>query len=398
MQYPRGLSARPRAWTPRVCAAAPRTPLDFPGRRTPGVMRPWSMTAADEGRRAVPTHAATGEVHRGQVRGEAGQGFEVGLDGAERPVARPQMALQRAGEVVYAWTLPSPLLRLQRGRCGGRSRCAVSAVLAHQQAPRVASPEFRGYAYGTWRSLVSAPALGAGGRRFKSGRPDQQHEPPAQQGAGVPSLGKAEHAAPSQPLHDTLKGDHATRAARSCGPSAAAGPPPGLNRSFRRTLEAENKSPRTRSGSGPVRDASRRSGPPRPGTGSADRYGKADPGPADHMSIPSSCGRTALRVSLSGRAELHRCEQLRCQRRERLELLVALGAVGDQQRRAPDLEHHQPATIARYGADGSSRLSRAIENCPETVMRSAHWWPWDLPSGGHQRRMVRSVASSPPRG
>ena len=27
---------------------------------------------------------------------------------------------------------------------------------------------------GTWRSLVSAPALGAGGRRFKSGRPDHQ--------------------------------------------------------------------------------------------------------------------------------------------------------------------------------------------------------------------------------
>jgi len=35
------------------------------------------------------------------------------------------------------------------------------------------------------------------------------------------------------------------------------------------------------------------------------------------------------------------------------------------------------------------RLSRATENCPETVMRSARWWPWDLPSGGHQRCAVR---------
>ena len=27
--------------------------------------------------------------------------------------------------------------------------------------------------HGMWRSLVSAPALGAGGRRFESGHPDQ---------------------------------------------------------------------------------------------------------------------------------------------------------------------------------------------------------------------------------
>ena len=51
-----------------------------------------------------------------------------------------------------------------------------------------ASSQLRGHVHGTWRSLVSAPALGAGGRRFKSGRPDQNHERPAQRGAGVLGL------------------------------------------------------------------------------------------------------------------------------------------------------------------------------------------------------------------
>ncbi len=26
------------------------------------------------------------------------------------------------------------------------------------------------------------------------------------------------------------------------------------------------------------------------------------------------------------------------------------------------------------------------------VMKTARWWPWDLPTGGHQRRSVRCVA------
>ena len=30
------------------------------------------------------------------------------------------------------------------------------------------------------------------------------------------------------------------------------------------------------------------------------------------------------------------------------------------------------------------RLSRAIGNCPVAVMRSARWWPSDLPGGGHR--------------
>jgi site-specific recombinase XerC len=40
-------------------------------------------------------------------------------------------------------------------------------------------------------------------------------------------------------------GEHAGRTARTRGRSVAARAPPSLNRSFRRTLEAENKSPRT---------------------------------------------------------------------------------------------------------------------------------------------------------
>ena len=37
-------------------------------------------------------------------------------------------------------------------------------------------------------------------------------------------------------------------------------------------------------------------------------------------------------------------------------------------------------------------VSRAMRNCPVAVMKTARWWPWDLPSGGHQRRSVRCVA------
>jgi hypothetical protein len=30
------------------------------------------------------------------------------------------------------------------------------------------------------------------------------------------------------------------------------------------------------------------------------------------------------------------------------------------------------------------KLSRDIRNCPGAVLRTARWWPPDLPSGGHQ--------------
>jgi hypothetical protein len=53
-----------------------------------------------------------------------------------------------------------------------------------QQEPQVSS----GFD-GTWRSLVSAPALGAGGRRFKSGRPDTSTNPLLSRGTDGPSLG-----------------------------------------------------------------------------------------------------------------------------------------------------------------------------------------------------------------
>jgi hypothetical protein len=41
------------------------------------------------------------------------------------------------------------------------------------------------------------------------------------------------------------------------------------------------------------------------------------------------------------------------------------------------------------------RVSRDIRNCPETVMRTARWWPSDLPGDGHQtcRGRVRSGGS-----
>jgi hypothetical protein len=47
-------------------------------------------------------------------------------------------------------------------------------------------------------------ALGAGGRRFKSGRPDHQHEPCAARVPTAPHSGGPEHAALGQPLRHTL--------------------------------------------------------------------------------------------------------------------------------------------------------------------------------------------------
>src|SRR5680860_1027506 len=41
-------------------------------------------------------------------------------------------------------------------------------------------------------------------------------------------------------------------------------------------------------------------------------------------------------------------------------------------------------------------LSMASRNCPVAVMKTAHWWPWDLPSGGHQRRWFRCASSRSP--
>src|SRR5665811_1874365 len=45
------------------------------------------------------------------------------------------------------------------------------------------------------------------------------------------------------------------------------------------------------------------------------------------------------------------------------------------------------SSIVRHGL-----LSMASRNCPVAVMKTARWWPWDLPSRGHQRRSVRCGA------
>jgi heme-degrading monooxygenase HmoA len=39
---------------------------------------------------------------------------------------------------------------------------------------------------------------------------------------------------------------------------------------------------------------------------------------------------------------------------------------------------------ARFRGAARSRLSREIGRCPVTVVRTARWWPQDLPSRGHQ--------------
>jgi len=43
------------------------------------------------------------------------------------------------------------------------------------------------------------------------------------------------------------------------------------------------------------------------------------------------------------------------------------------------------ATLHDLETDHDVFMSRVSRNCPETDTRSARWWPWDLPSGGHLR-------------
>jgi Trypsin-co-occurring domain 2 len=66
-----------------------------------------------------------------------------------------------------------------------RQSGGVEAYAERLKAIEQQKPQFDSGSYGTWRSLVSAPALGAGGRRFKSGRPDQCRLPV---GAGMIEL------------------------------------------------------------------------------------------------------------------------------------------------------------------------------------------------------------------
>ena len=62
------------------------------------------------------------------------------------------------------------------GGCGGIGRRAgFRSQWAMPVEVRVLSPaRAMMYRHGLWRSLVSAPALGAGGRRFESGQPDER--------------------------------------------------------------------------------------------------------------------------------------------------------------------------------------------------------------------------------
>src|SRR6266508_3602564 len=67
------------------------------------------------------------------VRAEAAHGLQVGLDGAGRLVARPgYRSNDRARSSTLGAAIASPAA--PTGRRGGRSRCAVSAVLADRRA------------------------------------------------------------------------------------------------------------------------------------------------------------------------------------------------------------------------------------------------------------------------
>jgi hypothetical protein len=57
---------------------------------------------------------------------------------------------------------------------------------------------------GTWRSLAAHLLWEQGVAGSNPAVPTTNTNALLSAGAGAPSLGKAEHAAPSQPLHDTL--------------------------------------------------------------------------------------------------------------------------------------------------------------------------------------------------
>ena len=113
---------------------------------------------------------------RGTLPGAGG--LRVGLDRSPDLFSARRC---RSKERVRSGSLGSDMAAPWHASLAVLRRYAGRLKTTRQEEPQVKS----GF-YGTWRSLVSAPALGAGGRRFKSGRPDHQHEPPAQQGCRRP--------------------------------------------------------------------------------------------------------------------------------------------------------------------------------------------------------------------
>ena len=70
--------------------------------------------------------------------------------------------------------------------------------------------------------------------------------------------------------------------------------------------------------------------------------------------------------------------------------------------RGPTAQHRTAGSARRCGLSRRqrqpvpTRVSMASRNCPVAVTKTAHWWPWDLPSGGHQRRWIRCASSWSP--
>jgi hypothetical protein len=71
---------------------------------------------------------------------------------------------------------PVGAVSIQPPRTVGGERSTVTTIAVQPRLQAGGEDRDRRYAaaaHGVWRSLVSAPALGAGGRRFESGHPDQ---------------------------------------------------------------------------------------------------------------------------------------------------------------------------------------------------------------------------------
>ena len=84
-----------------------------------------------------------------------------------------------------------PPLSLEARICGRHPHCIPGQGLGSPTQPTVPWPLGSvGAASGMWRSLVSAPALGAGGRRFESGHPDYRTACGRRIGLGRGTLGQ----------------------------------------------------------------------------------------------------------------------------------------------------------------------------------------------------------------
>ena len=120
----------------------------------------WSSGAGDRDRTGMTSLEGWGSTIELRPRGTCTVAYRLSHGAAAGPGRRDPSRLQPAEPIGLVRCSAGPLVRGPLVRCGAAARC--------RNAVGYGLPD------GMWRSLVSAPALGAGGRRFESGHPDQK--------------------------------------------------------------------------------------------------------------------------------------------------------------------------------------------------------------------------------